>query len=345
MVSPLTTAPGLTSLARAVSIAYPVMDLLVLVVVLRLMLGAGNRPLAYYLLALSMALMLAGDVVYAIGKATDSFVDNGWPDLTWIGSYATLGAAALHPSMRQLDRSLAVPPPEAGRARIAGLATAALLAPAVLYAQYLRGTPTHLPAIALACTVLFLLVLLRMAGMVRAQRLVAITDSLTGLYSRRFFEEALRVEAERAARGRTGLAVLITDVDHFKAINDTHGHPAGDRVLRELASRLRDGCRPGDVLARYGGEEFAVLLPDTDAGRAVEVAERIRAHVAAAPLWADNERPLAVTVSIGVASLSGDSADLPAVVQAADRALYAAKSAGRNRVTAAPAAMVLSGAG
>jgi diguanylate cyclase (GGDEF)-like protein len=175
-----------------------------------------------------------------------------------------------------------------------------------------------------------------MAGLVAAQRRLAITDSLTGLYTRRFFQEEMRVESARASRGDTGLGLLLLDVDEFKRINDTFGHPAGDRVLQELAGRLQASCRPGDIIARYGGEEFAVLLSGAAPAVVTEIAERIRRGVASQPLRIeDGLISVPVTVSVGAATLPRDGVTEDAVVRAADRALYEAKRTGRNRVVTA----------
>ena len=332
LISPMTAAGELSPLGRAVGIAYPVLDLLVLTIALRLVLGAGDRSPAVRLLLASTVLVLVGDTAYAVQRNAGTWADGTWIDALRIGSYVLLGAAALHPSMRWFDRPILSGPRDGAPARLAGLAAAALLAPAVLLIQDLRGTPTHLPAIALSCAALFLLVLLRMAGTLRAQQRVAMTDSLTGLHARRFFEEALVIEAQRASRGEAFVSILLIDIDKFKRINDTYGHPSGDLVLREVASRLRDGCRPGDVIARYGGEEFAVLLPDASPTQASQVAERIRDQVCARPLPLDDNSSITVTVSLGAVTLPGDGTCATDVIRTADRALYAAKRAGRNRV-------------
>jgi diguanylate cyclase (GGDEF)-like protein len=156
---------------------------------------------------------------------------------------------------------------------------------------------------------------------------LATTDPLTGLANRRVFDEALAREAALAARGRRPLALMILDVDHFKAFNDAFGHPAGDEVLKQVAVAVRACCRGTDVVARLGGEEFAVLLPGTDLPGGVALAERVRLAVAAGP-W-----PLGpVTVSVGVAVHDAASGGAAELVRAADRAMYRAKRGGRNQV-------------
>jgi diguanylate cyclase (GGDEF)-like protein len=189
--------------------------------------------------------------------------------------------------------------------------------------------------VVVACsTLLFLLVLARMALLVQVQRREAITDALTGLHTRRFFEESLRVEAERVRRSGGCSGVLLFDIDHFKSVNDTYGHPGGDRVLCEVARRLRDSARTGDIVARYGGEEFGILLPNADETDIADIAERIRAAVASVPIAVDGRTVLTVTVSGGTATMS-EGRPAGEVVLAADRALYTAKHAGRNRIVGA----------
>lgn len=156
----------------------------------------------------------------------------------------------------------------------------------------------------------------------------AATDPLTGVLNRRAFDRVLANEVSRAAAGRTSLSLLALDLDHFKAINDTHGHAVGDDALRAFAARLRALLRQQDHFARVGGEEFVVLLPGAAAVRALEIAERLRAAVAERPLL-DAPR-VAPTVSIGVASRQ-DGETAAALLARADAAAYAAKRAGRDR--------------
>lgn len=168
---------------------------------------------------------------------------------------------------------------------------------------------------------------------------IALTDALTGVANRRFLDEALADAVRAAHRSARPLAVLMIDIDHFKALNDRYGHPRGDAVLREVAAALRDALvRPSDVLARYGGEEFIALLPDADAAAAALVAERLRAAVQRLGLEHLDSPQGVVTVSVGTAA-SGLRRTPPAaaaLVAAADKALYEAKCAGRNRVAGAP---------
>lgn len=164
---------------------------------------------------------------------------------------------------------------------------------------------------------------------------LGLSDALTGLENRRSFDHRLAEESARAGRTGAPLACVFIDIDHFKSVNDRYGHVVGDLALRHVAEQIRAHSRTGDVVARYGGEEFALLLADTDAAAAAEVAERIRTGVAGALLTAAGES-IALSVSLGVAAfvnhdLAPESFG-PRLIEAADRALYAAKRAGRNRV-------------
>jgi two-component system, cell cycle response regulator len=163
----------------------------------------------------------------------------------------------------------------------------------------------------------------------------AITDALTGLHNRRYMETHLATLVEQAqARGKA-LTVLVLDIDFFKSVNDTHGHDAGDDVLREFAVRLKKSIRGIDLACRLGGEEFVVVMPDTDMAVATMVAERLRRRIAADAFpIARGERKVEVTISIGLAALSGADDSAANVLKRADQALYRAKRDGRNRVVA-----------
>ncbi len=157
-------------------------------------------------------------------------------------------------------------------------------------------------------------------------------DSLTGLWNRAAILDFLRRELSRAHRQGTSVGILLTDLDGFKAINDTHGHLAGDDVLREVSARLSASVREYDGVGRYGGEEFLIVLPGCDASATRDRAESLRRAVGSLPVESANGR-IGVTLSLGaVSSLEWGEADMDALLRAADAALYRAKAAGRNRV-------------
>jgi two-component system, cell cycle response regulator len=165
---------------------------------------------------------------------------------------------------------------------------------------------------------------------------LAVMDALTGLHNRRYMEVHMKALMDAARTGGQPLSVVVIDVDRFKSVNDTHGHDAGDNVLREVARRIQRNTRGIDLACRLGGEEFVIIMPDTGTERARQVGERVRACIAGETFQADRELQVAVTASVGVATL-GETDTFAEMFKRADRALYAAKRGGRNRVVAAAA--------
>jgi diguanylate cyclase (GGDEF)-like protein len=162
---------------------------------------------------------------------------------------------------------------------------------------------------------------------------LAYLDGLTGIFNRRFFELRIMEEIERARRYGTGMAVIMADIDQFKRLNDEFGHVLGDEVLRQVSSLFHQQLRKIDVVCRYGGEEFAILLTQTSAQHAMNIAEKLRKMVAG---WQFPGVPRTVTISAGAAAFPEHGTTRDALVRAADSALYAAKQAGRNRVCLGP---------
>jgi two-component system cell cycle response regulator len=163
---------------------------------------------------------------------------------------------------------------------------------------------------------------------------LAIIDPLTGLHNRRYLENHLRTLVEGAIRSGRPVSVLMADIDHFKRVNDTHGHDGGDIILKEFAARLKRNTRGIDLACRLGGEEFVVIMPETDMVRALQVAERTRAMIATEPFQLRPELRLRVTASVGLATLESFEDTPETILKRADNALYAAKRRGRNRVAA-----------
>jgi two-component system cell cycle response regulator len=164
---------------------------------------------------------------------------------------------------------------------------------------------------------------------------MAITDALTGLHNRRYMESHLSTLVEQAASRGKPLTVLVLDIDYFKSVNDTHGHDAGDEVLREFSQRLKKSIRGIDLACRYGGEEFVVVMPETDMAVATMVAERLRRRIASEPFpISQGANAVEVTISIGLAARHSASDNAANILKRADQALYRAKRDGRNRVVA-----------
>jgi len=182
----------------------------------------------------------------------------------------------------------------------------------------------------------------RLRGLEEANReleRLALRDGLTGVYNRRFFEEAMRSSMAQAIRYGSPLSLIMLDVDHFKKVNDAYGHPVGDAVLKEVANLLSNGQgvgRASDVVARYGGEEFVIILPRTDKQGAAILAARLRARIARAPVSVEGSAEgVAITASLGVATFPDDGADADTLVRMADEALFCAKQGGRDQVRVA----------
>lgn len=187
------------------------------------------------------------------------------------------------------------------------------------------------PALAAPPTFLFIF---RLLAQVERQRHLlselAVRDELTGLSNRRQFIELASIEVARSKRHGDALSLVLIDIDHFKAVNDNHGHAVGDRVLRAAARSCLGPLRSHDTLARYGGEEFVVLLPSTALGEAQVVAEKLRRAVQSKSVVLASGQTLGVTITLGVAQLTQEVPNLESLIGMADQALYAGKAKGRN---------------
>lgn len=162
---------------------------------------------------------------------------------------------------------------------------------------------------------------------------LSVIDQLTGLYNRRYMTSQMGQWMQRSVMGGKELSIMALDIDHFKVVNDTHGHDAGDEVLVELANRLRENLRPMDVICRPGGEEFLVIMPETPGDLACAAAERVRRAMVEEPfVISSHAEPIDVTISAGVSTISGPDDTMADFMKRADTALYSAKHGGRNRV-------------
>jgi two-component system cell cycle response regulator len=161
---------------------------------------------------------------------------------------------------------------------------------------------------------------------------LSVTDPLTGLYNRRYLDAHLHTLAREAASNGRPLSLLLADIDHFKSVNDSFGHDAGDRVLKQVADRLRRHTRAADLACRLGGEEFVIVMPDATRDGAFRMGERLRASIAGEPFGIDGGTQINVTTSVGIATFDGRDDTLETLLKRADDALYAAKREGRNKV-------------
>jgi diguanylate cyclase (GGDEF)-like protein len=332
VIAPSINSPGQSTLSRATSAAYPIMDVIMLAMALWLLVGAGRRTRSFWLLGAGLVLLFATDTWYALQQIAGTYHPGGYLDGMWVGYYLLIGASALDPSMVHLGDPLPTKSHGPTASRFIGLGFAAVAVPSVLLIEQGRNTLYVFPVIAAGTAVLFVLVILRLMGMVGEQRRMAVVDLLTGLWNRRYFETHYEIECARAERSGQPLSMVLFDIDFFKSVNDGYGHTAGDRVLSQIADRLRLGTRQGDVLARYGGEEFAVLLAGAEADEALQTASRMSNAISSEPFEVMSDLRIPVTVSAGVVTFPDHVPTPTDLVAAADRALYAAKSAGRNRL-------------
>jgi diguanylate cyclase (GGDEF)-like protein len=339
VIQPAALDEQMTLIGRTVQVAYPVGDLLLLAMMTRLLRTGGSRGAPFWWITGSLAAFLIGDTAWVVlgnlGEAGAALEEVLWLrrglDQVFLTAFVLFGIAALHSGARELGRAATPRPPRLGRLQLAVLTTTSLIAPAILAAQVYRGEVTNGVAIVIGCTALFLLVVTRMAQLVRQVesqarqvRELARTDELTGLPNRRAWNDELPRALEHARRDGTPVTVALLDLDHFKRFNDSYGHPAGDRLLKEATAAWHGALRQVDTVARWGGEEFVVLLPGAGVDEAREVIRRALALT-----------PLGQTCSAGLAQWDGaETSD--AVLQRADAALYTAKEAGRDRIAAAP---------
>ena len=345
---------GDMSWATATGIAYPALG--VVIVVTLVSAGfAGHRHVApsVWLAAAAFTVSALTDASYTYLASLNDYVTGDWLNLGWQAEAVLLALAGLSALRHQegdgtvvaLGKDLAMVPVLVGVAgalalaaveglrhdvdlwvlAVAGLVVSGLVVRYVLSVGDARRTADRLDAA------------------LQEQQRLAVTDGLTGLYNRRFCEELLALEVDRARRTGGRLALLVADLDRFKHVNDRHGHQSGDAVLVEAGARLRRAVRSTDVVARYGGEEFVVVLPDTDPETAMDVAERCRRALSEERIRLYDGTWISVTASFGLVTVAARTGDVPGagdLVRDADRALYAAKSAGRDRVVSVPPMVV-----
>ncbi|MFI5908151.1 GGDEF domain-containing protein [Dactylosporangium sp. NPDC051541] len=326
-----------SAFGQLVRVAYPVGDLLLIFLALILVRGnsgAGPRSARWGTtppwLATGLLSFLGGDLAWLlVGEHSVP----GWVsraiDVLYFAAFAVLGYATRHAAATDEQRLAATPRPP-GIPLMSMLLLALLMAPAVILLQMSHNGFRHGGAIAAGSTIMSVLVVTRLTVLLRfverqsdQVRELARRDELTGLPNRRAWADELPRALEHARQSGRPVSVCMVDLDHFKAFNDTRGHQAGDRLLKEAAAAWTGQLRESDVLARYGGEEFIILLPGSDVDAACAVVERLR------PVT-----PAAQTFSCGVATWNTTEAS-DELIARADAALYEAKGAGRNRTMAA----------
>ncbi|MGH8990893.1 MAG: GGDEF domain-containing protein [Acidimicrobiia bacterium] len=332
----LSTSGGAGLIVSILSVAYPVGDLLLVFGVAALLLrGAGRRDVgALRVLLTGVLCFVIADLAYAHLTLQDAYRGGDWPDAFWMAAQVLLVLSAQCQFRRAPGVEPEVPVATAGT----GVSRLPYLAIAVGYGLLLavgsQQAGFELGGLILGAGALTALVVSRQIAvtaenvrlLVELQRL-ATTDVLTGVKNRGAF---LAAADQLFGRGRvTGrpVAALMIDVDHFKTINDTHGHATGDAVLSAVAEACRAQLRGSDLIGRYGGDELVVFLPDTSLEDGLRVAERMAERLAAAPMVTESG-VARVTLSIGVAE-GGDAADVAELLAQADRGLYQAKRAGR----------------
>lgn len=326
VVRPSLGAPLLSPLGQLVVVAYPIGDIVVLAMIVRLLIGSGGRGFAYRVLAGTVLMFLAGDMSWAAinqlglepGPHTGRLLS-----MVFLAGYAMFAVAALHPSVRDVAEQGTVRKSRLSPVTLIVLTAVSLIAPGLLIIEVARHEVEDGIAIAVGSVSLFLLVITRMAQLFReverqTAQLKELTqvDELTGLPNRRAWSFELPRAVERARRHGTALSVAMLDLDHFKCFNDEYGHPAGDRLLKSAGAAWLAEIRAGDLLARYGGEEFILLLPEAEGPTALDVLDRLRAAT-----------PLGQTFSAGLARWDGTETS-DELIARADSALYRAKGEG-----------------
>jgi two-component system cell cycle response regulator len=331
------------SLSAAVASAYPLLDMIVLVLLGSLVFAARRDvPPSAVIVAAALAVCAFTDAGYTWLATHGEYVTGRWLDLGW-QAYMALVALAAVVALRGSERS--------GRPRLLardpGLAPVllgALVTVAVIAVEGAHGGFRPVAAVLLVYVVggviVRLLITARENGRIareleRAlaeQRRLTVTDQLTGLRNRRFFEESLTLEVERSLRSQRSVGLLVIDVDRLSNVNDEHGHAAGDAVLVQAATRIARCVRSTDVVARQG-DEFVVLLHEGDSRLVERLGERCRRAVSERPFATPGGTRVQVSASVGGAALPDDAGDAAALLRAAERALHGAKAAGRDRVS------------
>ncbi len=338
VVEPTVSSYQSTGLSEVLSLLYPAGDLILVLgatrAFMRRLPGPTNWPLLF--LGTGAASLAVADVLYAHLELSNHYGPGTAPDALWLLAMASIAGAALAQRGRVEVELAGAPPMQVGRISRLPYIAVVVGSGLALY-ETAADVPGTITTLIVGVVGLTALVVWRQLTVMREnERLVsrldrlAHTDALTGLPNRRqFFDVAERL-LMRIKQNRQRVSLIMMDIDHFKQINDCHGHSAGDDVLEMVARRGAEMLRPTDVLARYAGDEFVVLLPGTGPSAANDVARRLGDRIAAAPFQLE-AGDIAVTVSIGVATTEPDES-LSDLIKLADEALYRAKAGGRNQL-------------
>ncbi len=382
LLNPYVHQQGISGLGRAVALAYPIMDVVLVFVLFRSVIFGSTRRPFHLLLMASMTMMFVGDFCFDLLVLHNTYSTGQFSDAFFLMQYVLLAAAALHPSIgyewdsdaegaeraergtriggaspNSDDSTVEWQLTETGR-RLPFVALAAFIAPTLLVAAALTGTPLNIAATSVLCLIVFGIICLRMLWMLtrigdqaadlehhaRALedahtnrdaleadlRHLAFHDELTGLANRTLLQERVALSLAGLPGAGRSVALCFGDLDGFKAVNDTLGHHVGDSVLSRVADIISNNVRPGDTVARMGGDEFAILMPDVQSKSvALEIAQRIIAAIDGGP--AQNGERSGISMSVGLAFT--DVAIHPEeLISEADSAMYEAKARGRSRV-------------
>lgn len=326
VVAPVAAAGGESPFSQVVAGAYPVGDLLLLAVLVRLFTTGAARSVSFWSMVGGLAITMVVDIQYVLSVVSGVWFPD-WINIGWLVGYLLIGFSAMHPSVDHLSEPTPDRPERVTSARLVALGLALSLAPLTEVLASVVGVEANPFIVVTGALVGTVLVLARMAGLLRALQTQAVQlaalardDGLTGIPNRRTWDFELSRACASARASDTPLTVALLDLDHFKAFNDAHGHVMGDLVLKETAAAWRDLLEGVGFLARYGGEEFTVLLPNTSVDRAESVLDKLRGAVSQGQ-----------TCSIGLTVWDG-AEDPDHLVSRADEALYHAKRSGRNRV-------------
>ena len=341
VLGPLAAFADPEPVSFAISVAYPLGDLLLIGMAMGLIMTPGARSASFRLLVASLILMLAADLVFGLQSLDESYVSGTWLDAVWLLAYLTFGAAASHPTMAEVFEPRPVSVTLLGPVRLVLLGVAMLVGPALLALGRSEDGGISV-VVAGATATLSVLVLIRLAGMVgilardierrevleRQLSFQAFHDPLTGLANRRRFMEAV---GSALATGN-GTAALFLDLDDFKHVNDNMGHDAGDALLQAIGDRIVATVRPQDLACRLGGDEFAILLPETDRLEDAEAVASRLLEALSVPVLIEGV-DVRVTASVGVSiRRAGEPMSVDDLLRRSDVAMYHAKARGKHRL-------------